>query len=57
MERINRQAVHEGARGGEGGGAGLKISSGSCRSGLHADFRWQLYMLTTTSGDADTNPD
>lgn len=35
---------------------GLQISSGFCRSGLHADFQWQLYMLTTGSGDADTNP-
>lgn len=35
---------------------GLKISGGFCRSGLHADFQWQLCMLTTTSRDADTNP-
>lgn len=35
---------------------GLKISGGFCRSGFSADFQWQLYVLTTTSGDADTNP-
>lgn len=35
---------------------GLKISGDFCRSGFHADFPWQLYMLTTTSRDADTNP-
>lgn len=35
---------------------GLKISGGFCPSGFHADFQWQLCMLTTTSRDADTNP-
>lgn len=35
---------------------GLKISFGFCRSGFHADFQWQLYMLTTTFRRADANP-
>lgn len=47
----NRKRCRRGAQRG-----GLKISGGFWRSGLHADVQWQLYMLTTTSGDADTNP-
>lgn len=34
------------------GGEGMKISGGS----LQPDLWWQLYLLTPTSGDADTNP-
>lgn len=34
----------------------MKISGGSLRCGPQPDFWWQLYLLTPTSGDADTNP-
>lgn len=37
-------------------GEGMKISGGSPRRGPQPDFWWQLYLLTPTSGDADTNP-
>lgn len=39
-----------------GWGEGKKINGGSLRCGPQPDFWWQLYLLTQTSGDADTNP-
>lgn len=31
-------------------------AGGSCVVGVYEDQRWQVYLLTPTSGDADTNP-